>query len=181
MDIANSLQDIGFLTDFRESALVYPVVMATHLACIALFGGMIFLTDLRLLGVALKEIPVSDVVNGLRWWKRLGFVIMVTCGLLLGTSEALKYAPNPYFWTKMTLLFLVGVHAVIFKPTIYDHPETLDNLPVMPSRAKTAGTISLILWLTIATMGRLIAYYEPKQKVQDQAQVVLVPPQVVNR
>jgi len=161
MDIANSIQSIGFLTDFRGSALVYPVVMCTHLACIALFGGMIVLTDLRLLGVALTSTPVSAVVNGLRVWKRLGFVIMVFCGLLLATSEAEKYAPNPYFWTKMTLLGLVGVHAVIFKPQVYDHPESLDTSSALPSLAKAAGAISLILWLGIATMGRLIAYYEP--------------------
>ena len=161
MQIATSLQDIGFLSDFRGSAMVYPVVMATHLACIALFGGMILLTDLRLLGVALMSTPVSDVVNGLRSWKRLGFVIMVCCGLLLACSEAEKYAPNPYFWTKMTLLALVGVHALIFKPQVYDRPETLDNATIMPSRAKAAGAISLILWLSMATMGRLIAYYEP--------------------
>src|SRR5579863_749977 len=168
MDIANSLQSIGFLSDFRESAMMYPIVMATHLTCIALFGGMILITDLRLLGVALKTTPVSDVVNGLRWWKRLGFVIMVTCGLLLAGSEALKYAPNPYFWTKMTLLFLVGVHALVFKPQVYDHPENLDNTLTMPSRAKAAAALSLVLWLGIATMGRLIAYYEPKDKTQAQ-------------
>jgi hypothetical protein len=178
MDIATSLQSIGFLTDFRESAMMYPVVMATHLTCIALFGGMIFITDLRLLGVALKSTPVSEVVNGLRWWKRLGFVIMVTCGMLLAGSEALKYAPNPYFWTKMTLLGLVAVHAIIFKPRVYDHPEDLDASLVLPTRAKAAGTISLILWLSIATMGRLIAYYEPKQPVQ--AAIVQVAPPVVN-
>jgi hypothetical protein len=160
MSIATDIQSIGFLTDLRESALVYPVVMATHLACIALFGGMILLTDLRLLGVALTSTPVSAVVNGLRWWKRLGFVIIATCGVLLATSEAEKYAPNPYFWTKMTLLVLVFVHALIFKSKVYDHPEQFDNLKVMPSQAKAAAVISLILWVSIPTMGRLIAYYE---------------------
>jgi hypothetical protein len=175
MDIATSLQNIGFLTDFRESAMVYPIVMATHLSCIALFGGMILVTDLRLLGVALKSTPVSAVVNGLRWWKRIGFVIMVACGLMLACSEALKYASNPYFWTKMGLLFLVGVHAVVFKPEVYDRPEALDS--GLTPKAKAAAWCSLIIWLCLPIMGRLIAYYEPKQPGQTQAQVV-VPPQV---
>jgi hypothetical protein len=30
-------------------------------------------------------------------------------------------------------------------------------------------------------MGRLIAYYEPKDKTQAQTQVEVIPPQVVNR
>ena len=48
------LQQTDFATALRESALVYPTVMATHLTGMALFGGMIFLTDLRILGIATR-------------------------------------------------------------------------------------------------------------------------------
>jgi hypothetical protein len=162
MGIGTSIENLGFLTYVRETPWVYPIIMATHLGCIALFGGMILMTDLRFLGVALTRTRVSAVVNGLRPWKRLGFVIIVACGLLLAGSEAEKYLSNPYFWTKMTLLLLVGVHALIFKPRVYDHPEKFDNLTVMPSNVKAAAAISLTLWLAIPTMGRMIAYYEPE-------------------
>src|SRR5215467_2321403 len=60
------LQSIGFLSDIRESALVYPVIMTTHLSCIALFGGMILMTDMRLLGLALNKYTVTEVVSALR-------------------------------------------------------------------------------------------------------------------
>src|SRR5262245_29258048 len=104
MQIANAIQSVGFLTEIRESAIVYPVIMTTHLACIAVFGGMILVTNLRPLGWAFKTYPAADVVNGLRIWKRIGFCIMVTMGILLGTSEAEKYSINPFFWWKMTFL-----------------------------------------------------------------------------
>ena len=162
MTIANSLQSIDFLTALRESALVYPIVLSTHLACIALFGGMILFTDLRLLGFY-KSMTIAEVVNGLRPWKRLGGVLMITMGLLLATSEAEKYAPNPFFWTKMVILALIFVHALIFRPLVYNHPEELDRSPVIPTRAKAAGALSLVLWTSMFVMGRLIAYYEPKQ------------------
>jgi len=171
MTIYHDIQSIGFLTDIRESALVYPVIMTTHLACIAVFGGLILITDLRLLGLALKDIPIATVVNGLRNWKRLGFCIMVTMGLLLGTSEAEKYAPNPFFWWKMALLACVGVHALIFRPLVYNHPEELDRSPVIPTRAKAAAILSLVLWMSVVTMGRLIGYWEPKDKENPVAQV----------
>ena len=168
MSIAESLQSIGFLTAFRESALMYPIVLSTHLACIGVFGGMILMTDLRLLGVALTGFTVSQVVNLFRWWKRVGFCIMVTMGALLATSEAVKYVPNPYFWTKMTLLVLVGVHAFVFRPTVYNRTAEIDAAPTLPGRAKLAGALSLVLWLGILTMGRLIAYYEGDQKTSIQ-------------
>ncbi len=117
------------MTYIRESGLTYPIIMSTHLTCIAVFGGMIVITDLRLLGVALQNRPIADVVNGLRWWKRLGFVIMVTMGFMLFGSKATDYYPNPYFWTKMSILVLIVIHAMIFRPSVYNHPEKLDASP----------------------------------------------------
>src|SRR5215510_5871611 len=146
MTISESIQSIGFLTDFRESALVYPIVLSTHLTFIGVFGGMILMTDLRLLGVALTSHPVADIISRFRIWKRIGFCIMVTAGTVLGTSEAVKYAPNPFFWTKMTLLILVGVHALVFRPIVYNNPEEIDRATQFPARARWAGGLSLALW-----------------------------------
>jgi hypothetical protein len=160
MDIAHSIQSIGFLTDFSESVLMYPIVLSTHLACIAIFGGMILMTNLRLLGLTFNNVTITDMVTSLRPWKRIGGTIMFTAGLLLATSEAEKYAPNPFFWAKMIVLGLIGVHALIFRPTVYNKTEELDRLPVIPTKAKAAAILSLVLWTAMFTLGRLIAYWD---------------------
>ncbi len=122
------------------------------------------ITDLRLLGVAFKDKSIADVVNGLRWWKRVGFIIMFSMGFTLFGSKAADYYPNPYFWIKMSFLVLVLIHAIIFRPTVYNHPEELDESPVIPTRAKVAGALSLIIWTAVLCNGRLIGYYEPPAK-----------------
>lgn len=160
MDIAHSIQSIGFLTEFSESVLAYPIVLSTHLACIALFGGMILMTNLRLLGLTFRSVTITDTVTSLRPWKRLGGTVMIATGLLLATSEAEKYAPNPYFWTKMTILGLIGVHAMIFRSVIYSQTEELDRSTVVPVKVKIAAILSLVLWTGMFTMGRLIAYWD---------------------
>ena len=152
------------MTFIRESGLTYPIIMSTHLACIAVFGGMIVITDLRLLGAILQDRPIADVINGLRWWKRLGFCIMVAMGIMLAGSKATDYYPNPYFWTKMSFLALILIHAMIFRPLVYNHPEKLDASPIIPTRAKAAGALSLVLWTGVVCAGRLIGYYEPPRK-----------------
>lgn len=161
MNIAHSIQSIGFLTDFSESVLAYPIVLSIHLTCIALFGGMILMTNLRLLGLTFRSVTITEMVTNLRPWKRAGGVIMIAAGVLLATSEAEKYAPNPYFWTKMVILGLIGVHALIFRPLVYNRTEELDRSPVIPTKAKVAAILSLVLWISMFTMGRLIAYWEP--------------------
>ena len=164
LELFQWLQSLSFMTFIRESGWEYPVVMSTHLTCIAIFGGLIVITDLRLLGWAFQDKSIADVVNGLRWWKRVGFLIMFAMGFTLFGSKASEYYSNPYFWTKMIFLALILVHAIIFKPSVYDHPERLDASPVIPTRAKVAGVLSLILWTGVVCGGRLIGYYEPPQQ-----------------
>ena len=160
MSIAHSLQSIQFLSDFSESILPYPIVLSTHLTCIALFGGMILMTNLRLLGLTFKSVTITQMVTGLRPWKRLGGTVMIATGLLLATSEAEKYAPNPFFWTKMVVLGLIFVHGIVFRSIVYNRTEALDQSPVIPTNVKIAACLSLFLWTAMFTMGRLIAYWD---------------------
>ena len=144
---------------FSGSSWVYPIVLATHLTCIAIFGGMILATNLRLLGWLLRSYSVTEVLGKLRPWKWIGFIIMVTCGVLLAGSEAVKYEDNPYFWIKMSLLVLIGVHGLAFRRSVYRNTAELDAATVMPPQAKLAATLSLVLWIGVIIAGRMIGYY----------------------
>jgi hypothetical protein len=159
-EISLAIQDTEFFTALRESALVYPIVMSTHLSSIAIFGGLILLTDLRLLGLAMKSVTISDLIRQTRPWKWVGFVIMVTCGILLAGSKLESYYDNPYFQIKLTLLTLVGVHAWYFRKSVYGNAAQLDSLPAVPRVAKVAACLSLVMWVGILSAGRWIAYFE---------------------
>src|ERR1700730_3859530 len=151
---------LDLFTSLRESALAYPVIMSLHLSSIAVFGGLILMTDLRLLGLAMPNTPVSDVIAQTRTWKRIGFVVMVTCGVLLAGAKLDKYYDNPYFQLKLLFLLLVGIHALVFHRSVYGKAEELDRAPAIPPIAKTAACLSLVLWISILSFGRWIAYYE---------------------
>lgn len=157
--ISHAIQSSGFFTAIRQSELFYPTVMATHLSCIAVFGGMILITNLRLLNLALKHTPASVVIESLRWWKRIGFVVMITCGILLAGSHLDKYYGNPYFQWKLSLLALAGVHGLIFHRSVYYNAD-LDAGGKLHAGAAIAGATSLVLWIAILCFGRWIAYYD---------------------
>lgn len=143
----------------RGSALMYPIIMTGHLTAMGLFGGMIAITDARLLGLAMRKYPIADVVNQTRIWKRIGGVMVISCGAMLLASKAEFYYYNPYYWTKMALLILVGVHALVFR-SVYSKPEELDAAPQVPLKAKVAACLSLLLWVGLVTAGRMIGYWD---------------------
>jgi hypothetical protein len=164
-ELSHAIQTSALFTAVRQSELFYPTVMATHLTCIAIFGGMILMTNLRLLGVALTSVPIASVIESTRNWKRCGFVLMISCGILLAGSKLDTYYANPYLLMKLSLLALIGIHGLIFRPTVYCRPADLDLTSKPPLRAKLAGGISLILWLSVVTCGRWIAYYDAPKDI----------------
>lgn len=159
LELFRWIQDSAPIVAFRQSALVYPIVMTGHLTGMGLFGGMIAITDMRLLGWAMRSSSITDVVSQLRMWKRIGFVLVVGCGLLLVSAKAELYYYNPFYWTKMTLLLLVGVHALAFR-SVYGNTAALDSAPKIPRKAKLAACLSLLIWIGLVTAGRSIAYWD---------------------
>ena len=161
LEFAQWVQSSGWATALRGSSYIYPVLLSSHLTGIALFAGAILVTDLRLLGVVLRNHPVSEVIQQSRVLKRIGFVIVVTCGVLLASSKAEEYYYNAFFRAKLALLVLVALHALVFRGGVYNNGAALDQAKRIPGQARLAGALSLILWISIACMGRGIGYIEP--------------------
>jgi len=161
LEFAKWIQGTDWATYVRMSAYLYPAILSAHLSGIALFAGAILVTDLRLLGVMLRNQTISDVVGQLRWPKRIGLLFVATCGLLLASSKAEEYYYNMFFRAKLALLALVLVHALIFRGGVYNNTAALDQAGKIPGKAKLAAALSLVLWISIACVGRGIGYIEP--------------------
>ena len=152
------IQNTELSVAIREGALYYPIIGGVHLLSIALFGGMLLAVDVRLLGWGLRSIPASDIVEQLRVWKRIGFFVVVSSGLLLAWGEPEKLYSSRSFWIKMVLFALVGVHALVFRRSVYGNAPKLDESPAAPPEARVAALLSLLLWVGLVVTGRLIAF-----------------------
>jgi len=161
LSFAQWLQSTDFFTALRISRYAYPTVMSVHLLGIALFGGLILMTDLRLLGLAMRKHSVTDVVDQFRMPKRIGLILVATCGILMLGSKAEEYYYNIFFRIKILLLTLMFIHGWIFRRSVYYNTAEIDRAPRIPPRAKLAASLSLLLWAGIACAGRGIGYIEP--------------------
>lgn len=142
----------------RESTLLYPIVETTHVLTLCLFLGMIALVDLRLMGVGLHGMAVSELTGRLLPWAFFGFVLMAISGSLLFYSGPLKAAANIFFRIKMIMILLAGVNALLYHLTIHRRVISWDNAPMPPPRARVAGLFSMLLWCGVVICGRLQAY-----------------------
>ena len=154
-EICQRLQDTGPATALRESRYVFPLVETIHVLGLTVSVGLILITDLRLIGAAMRREPVSDV-RQLRPWMLGGFAVMFISGALLFYSEAAKVYSSATFRMKLIFLILAGINALVFETTI--GRSVLDWNQAVPPRAKLAGWISLICWTGVIVFGRWTAY-----------------------
>ena len=142
-----------------NSAWLFPVIETVHIfGVIALVGSTSFL-DLRLMGLAFKEEPVSKLADRYLLWAWGGFGVQVITGFLLFTAKATEMYNSDPFRLKMVLIILAGINVLTFHTTTYRSVKLWDNNPVAPLGARFAGLASLLLWFGIVGAGRWIAYY----------------------
>lgn len=142
----------------HNSLYMYAMVSTVHVVTLSVFVGTAAMLDLRLLGAALRRVPVSEVAARLRPWTVAGFILMVVSGALLFYANPPPRYQNVFFRTKMVMLVLAGINAWEFHRAAYRSVAEWDLDPVPPRKARLAGSLALLLWAAMIMSGRLIAY-----------------------
>jgi len=133
-------------------------VESTHVVTITLFVGMLAMVDLRMLGVAFRGTPVSQMTSRLLPWSVAGFVIMVTTGVLLFYAIPIRTAHSVWFRVKVVLLVLAGINAWWFHRRVSRDRERWDNQAKPPTSVRLIAAMSLSVWTGVIVAGRMIAY-----------------------
>jgi hypothetical protein len=142
----------------HESLFMYPLIESTHVLALTLFVGLAVMLDLRLLGLTLKNVPVSEVLDRVLPWTKAGFVVMMVTGLLLFYAIPVRNYQNIFFRIKVLMLLLAGLNVWLFHTRVERRVADWDLDPVAPKGARVAAVISLVLWAAIVVAGRMIAY-----------------------
>jgi len=152
------LGDTSWSVDLHESQYAYSIIESIHVWTMAVFFGSVVMFDLRLMGWTLRGVPVSEVIRRLQPLTIAAFVIMVITGTLLFFAIPLRSYQNLFFRGKMLLLLIAGLNVWIFHSRIYPKVVTGEADAMPPKAARTAGAVSLTLWICIIFSGRMIAY-----------------------
>jgi hypothetical protein len=137
----------------RDSVWAFPVIESVHLLGLSLLGGAILIVDLRLLGFTLTRQRIHDLARAARPWLIAGVCVMLTTGLLLFLSEAVKCYYNTSFRVKMVTLPIALLYTFVLKARFTRDPS-LDTS--RKSRLLAAGSIAL--WFVVAAAGRWIGF-----------------------
>jgi Family of unknown function (DUF6644) len=152
------LHDTPLAEGIRANVLLFPWLESVHVLGITLVLGSIAVVDLRLLGIASRNRPITQLIREVLPVTWVAFGVAVLTGGALFSSNAVQYAKNVPFQMKMALLALAGINMIVFHLVTYRGITHWDDSARPPLAARLAGGFSITLWLAIVAFGRWIGF-----------------------
>jgi hypothetical protein len=158
IEICQWLESTPVARLIQESAYGFPIVVAIHILGLTFSVGTLLWVDVRMLGVSLRELRVSEVYRALAPWFLVGFALMLISGATLFVAFATAAYANGYFRLKIILLVVAAVNAVIFHRVTQRDATLWDAAARPPASVRLAGFASLVAWAGVILAGRMMSY-----------------------
>lgn len=133
---------------------VYAAAQSFHLFSLALLGGTVLVTDLRLLNVLLRDVPSEVVAEGAHKWFKVGLAVILASGVFMVAGVAQKAYYNDFYWAKMLALAVGIVFVFAIKRPLLRKAHAQIN----PLTLKLVALASMTVWFTVAACGRWIGF-----------------------
>jgi len=141
----------SFVTD---TPWMWPTCETLHFVGLSLLCGVVFLVDLRVLGV-MRGVSFA-ALHRLLPWAALGFGVNVLTGMLFFVGIPGQYIHNAAFYWKIGLVMLAGANALYF--TLFDEPWLLGPGEDAPLTAKVFAASAMVLWVAVMYCGSMLPF-----------------------
>lgn len=138
----------------KDKGATFALIEAVHLMGLAALGGALLASDLRLLNVALRDVPSKTVTDGAHTWFKIALGTLLITGFFMLAGVAVKCYHNDYFWIKMIALAIGIAFAFAIKQPLL----RCDHASLKPVTLKLLGAASLSVWFIVAASGRWIGF-----------------------
>jgi hypothetical protein len=153
-----ALEQSAFAAAIRQSIWIYPVANVGHIVALFCFASALAVMDLRLIG-AFPSVAAAPLIARARIFVIAALCAMAVTGFLLFSAEASHVVINPVFQLKMAFVAAGLVNVAIFELIARRKVFALPAGAKMPASARFAGLVSLAIWISVAALGRTIAYF----------------------
>lgn len=153
---AEAVEASGLGLFMRQSLWAYPAANLAHLLGLVLLVGPIMLFDLRMIGLGRAHVSAATASRLLTPFALVGATLSLISGPLLFAADAKSLATNTLLIAKLSLVAIAIVNAGLFRALWSGRLADWDTSAPAIARAQAAASIAL--WLTVASLGRMIAY-----------------------
>ena len=154
-----------FLSDTTSfwTWLIIPVSQCIHIVSIAVLLISVGMLNLRLLGMQKSRQGFAQLAAYLMPWIWTSLIVLFVTGTVQTVAEPGRELLNVGFKVKMVLLAVVVFVTLFYERSVKHDPHYWEFSPERRRMGKLLASVSLILWIGIATSGRLIAYLDMRR------------------
>ena len=144
----------------RETGVwTYGVVNLGHILGIAMLFGAILILDLRMLG-AWRALPLAALSRASVSAAAAGLTLAILTGIPMLATKAGDYIGNPFLLIKFPAIALALLNVIVLHRSAAWRAHRVRALsPPEEGRLAVHAALSLGLWLTVITAGRMIGYW----------------------
>jgi len=135
-----------------------PTIQSIHIAGIGIVLTSVFMMDLRILGLAGKDQTLRQTTRRFGPWLIWSLVALLVTGVLMVIGEPVRELVTVSFWLKMFLIAVGTLVAAIFMRTLQRNEQRWEDTMTKRLSVKLMAIFTLLVWLTVIVLGRLIAY-----------------------
>ncbi len=137
---------------------VIPLVQSIHIVAIAVVFVSLFVVVLRIWGWAARDQSLSATSDRFMPFIWGALAVLVVTGVMMVIGEPARELISFSFWAKMALLG-IGILAVFgFQRHLAGHREQWETTLVAQPATRLLAALTLLVWLGVIVMGRLIAW-----------------------
>jgi putative copper export protein len=142
----------------QTNAWVIPTVQSIHILGIGVVVGSVFMIDLRVLGFTGRDQSLRETVDRFGPWLTVALCVLLATGVLMIIGEPARELQAFSFWFKMSLVVIGTLIAAIFRMALRRNEPYWEESLVKRRTTKSIAILTLLIWLGIIILGRLIAY-----------------------
>lgn len=143
--------------------LIIPISQCVHIISIAVLLISVGLLNLRLLGLQNSRQSFAQLAGYLMPWIWTSLLVLFVTGTVQTVAEPGRELLNIGFKVKMVLLAVVVLVTLFYERSVKRDPQYWEFSPERKRMGRVLASVSLILWIGIATSGRLIAYLDMRR------------------
>jgi len=129
----------------------YGLTEVAHIVSLGMAIGLIAVVDLRLLDQGIVRATPARLLRATALGSLIGFVVAVTTGFMIFSTDPVRYFAHPTMRLKLALL----VVALAFNYTIHSRVAQGSPSPVV---CRSVGLVSLALWMSVVFTGVFYAF-----------------------
>lgn len=156
--IADWLSQTSLSLVIQTHEWVIPTVQSVHIVAIGVVLGSVLMITLRVLGWAGRDQTLAQTTARFGPWQTWALVVLLVTGAVMIVGEPARELLALSFWLKLALVAIGTVAAVAFRRSLRRHEAHWENTLVNRASIRGLAVATLLIWLCVVVLGRLIAY-----------------------